>query len=659
MNKTKIIYSLASLFLFSALPLTGQAQVALRNDGNMYVGGNASKGLYIGGGMSAYEASKITHPGVTVLTGNLTNNVTSNNVFNTASRAGTFEFRGTAGQTVLGTANKENNYIAFPNTVVINNGNDSVLIAASQAASVKTVTFTKGRLILDSESAGTDVSRTAHLMLEEGASKIANTETKSNIQVNLFLSGEGHLAAFTSPFKKIYADYFFYNFLSIPSETELFKGNSNELWNTDPTYALTAGMGYIIGQGLVPYSNTGYYSSTLNNNKWLGADLADATRGKFAFNRHLFRETKTSLKNFVTAADRFEGEELVNGNISLTLSYGYNYLGNPFMVPLDLSGLLTASRTDWGINTTDVAQQYYVLTKGATGSSSDGGQTFSFTSSFLVGQTEGSTALGHRVAPMQLFVVKNNGAAISGFTIPYNKRSHGTSQFLRSASVYEPIDELLLEARDKTTGGFDRMCVVFRGGASLKATDQYDAEKLFNRTGGVSQLYTRSEDGKELTTTVIPPNTYRLPLYFEPSLEAQQVDLEASRLESLQSVYDVEIEDTKVGTRNSFFRNPVYSFISTPGDSPTRFVLHFTSNPTGTEEIANAKLSARYQNGVVYLDGLQRSEAAGEVRIYNVQGQLMAKEKVSNTSMQLYRKLDRGLYFINQGNRSVKLLVKN
>lgn len=658
------IFSLCSLFSLSSLGVN--AQVALRNDGNMYVGGNASKGLYIGGGMSAHEASNITHPGTTVLTGNLTNNVTSNNVFNTVNRTGTFEFRGTMGQAVSGSASKSNNYIAFPHTVVINNAHDSVLIAASQAVSMKIVTFTKGRLILDSETAGTNLSRTAHLMLEEGASKIANTNEKANIQVNLFLGGEGHLAAFTSPFKKIYADYFFYNFLSIPSKTELFKGNSNELWNTDPTYALTAGTGYIIGQGLVPYSNTNYYDETLsdtNPNDYTGADLSDATTGKFAFNRHLL--TSKSFGSFVAAADRFTGEELVSDNVSsLTLAYGYNYLGNPFMVPLNVADLVTSDRSAWGIAGTDVAQQYYVLTQGSTGNSSDGGKTFTFTSSFLVGQTEGSTYnQGHLIAPMQLFVIKNTGAAVSGFTIPYGNRSHGATQFLRSTTGYEPEDELLLEARDMATGGFDRMCVVFRPSASLEATDTYDAEKLFNRTGGVSQLYTRSADGTELSTTVVPSTTRRLPFYFEPSLETQQVELEASRLETLRSVYDVEIEDTKMGARTSFFASPVYTFTSSPGDSPNRFILHFSTVATGVEEIPNSRLSAWYENGVIYLEGLKGFEDVkalkNEVKVYNAQGQLMAKEKITAESMQLYRNLDTGLYFINQGSRSVKLLVKN
>ncbi|MDH6347748.1 T9SS type A sorting domain-containing protein [Parabacteroides sp. PH5-46] len=668
MNKTKIIYSLASLFLFSALPLTGQAQVVLRNSGEMYVGRVASDtALYIMGNFKAYDVSDIAHPGKTILTGDFINDVTgTSKVFNSGTRAGTFEFRGTAAQTVSfgSNASKQNNYILFPNNVVIKNTSSAgtVTITPSAAAQVKNVTFPNGRLVLDSDTVNGDSneSRIAHLWIEDGASAIANTNAKANIQVNLALGErQGHLIGFTSPFKTMYADYFFFHFLSIPSETELFKGNSYELWNTNPKRPLTAGTGYILGQELVPYTNDTYYGAApggILHSDYNTAQLADAVQdGNFTFNRHTI--ASKTIGAFVGETDRFTGEELVKDDVTMTLQKGYNYLGNPFMVPLNLADLITTDRSAWGITGTDVAQQYYVLSPGAYGNSTDG-VTFKFGATYLVGQTEGATTLherGNLIAPMQMFVLKNNGAALSTFKIPESKRTHGATLYLRSSNTaYEPVDELLLEARDMTTGGFDRMCVVFRNGATLKATDTYDAEKLFNRTGGVNQLYTRSADGKELTTNVLPATTTKLQMYFEPSLEAQEVELEASRLESLRSVYDVTIEDSKTGKKSSFFRSPVYRFTSAPGDSPTRFVLHFSGNPTGTEEIVGSELSAWYENGLTNIKGLEGEN----LWIYNAQGLLITKEKVIAPTMQIKRRLDTGVYFIRTENKSVKLYVK-
>ena len=653
------IHHIPSLLALLAFPLITQGQVALRNQGDMHIGSGAT--VYIKGNLAARDSSDIVHPGKTVLTGHFQNHVTgTSTVFynnnNSTARAGTFEFRGTAAQTVSATASKEKNYILFPNTVVINNNND-VTLDPTAAANMKGFTFTSGKLILDSKTAtDTDESLIAHLWLEDGASTVANTNTKANIQVNLALGNrQGRLVGFTPPFKTMYADYFFFNFLSIPSETELFKGNSNELWNINPKRTLKAGEGYILGQQLVPFTQTAYYTPA---SQWSTAVLGDAFMDKFSFNRHPL--SSKTIGTFVTEADRYTGEELVNSDVALPLINGYNYLGNPFTTPLSLAELITANRYNWGLRPeANVAQQYWVLSPGAKGNSNDIGKTFTFTATYLVGQTEGSTTLHGRnniIAPMQMFVLKNNGAAISSFKIPKIERTHGTTQFLRS--TYEPTDELLIETRDMTTGGFDRLCIVFRPDASTKATDTYDAEKLFNRTGGVNQIYTRSADNKELTTQVLPLTVNRLPLFFEPSLEAQEVELEASRLESLSSVYDVIIEDTKTGKKTSFFKAPVYRFTSSPGDSPNRFVLHFSGNTTGIEEIEQVSLQASYQNGIITLTGLP-TRNVGTIHIYNSQGQLVVSEKATDTTMQINRPLPSGLYIINVQGQTVKLIIKN
>lgn len=664
---------------FGIILLTGgllvgslSAQVAMRNNSGMYVGGSASRpGLYIGGGFVATGASAIRHPGKTVLAGNFANNVTSANVFQSGGLStGIYEFRGGTAQSVTATASKAANYILFPHTIVINNAKDSVTIAPSAAANMKDITFTKGRLILDSETTVLNESQMAHLWLEDNAATVANTDAKANIQVNMRLGErEGHLVGFTPPFESMYADYFFFNFLSIPSETQLFNGYGNTLWNTNPKRQLKAGTGYILGQVLVPYSNTTYYNTHLDP-QWTGALLTDMRRDTFAFNRHL--QVLKSFGDYVSGdaalTDRYTGEKLVNSDVAITLQNGYNYLGNPFMVPLDLSDLLTASRTDWGITGSDVMENYYILNKGATGNSADG-VTFLFTATYLVGQSVGATTdpidgvygNSNLIAPMQMFVLKNNGAAVAGFKIPRNKRTHGTTSFLRSGFTNEPADELLIEARDTRTGGYDRLAVVFRSEATEAATDRYDAEKLFNRSGGVSQIYTRSTDGKQLTTNVISQQTAKLTMYLEPPIEAQEIELEAYRLQSLRTIGQVVLEDTKTGQMADLTANPLYAYNATPADNPARFVLHFRSTPTALETIAGATtLHATCRSGTTYVYGLTDKDMGGYISLYNMQGQLLHKEKVTETTpMQIRRPLPTGIYIVRTSEgKAVKLKVE-
>jgi len=646
------------------------------NKGKMYVGGSENKTtLYINGSFTAADNSEINHPGKTILIGDFINNVTgSSTVFldTEVGRSGYFEFKNTANaQFIRGNANKATNPIKFPNTVIINNSSPakSVTLDPLMSANVKNVTFSSGRLILDSKTVTNQAEETkiAHLWLEDGASVIQNTSTKANIQVNLDLgvagSNTGRLIGFTPPFETLYSDYFFYNFLSIPSETELFVGNSSEIWNTNPLRPLKGGTGYILGQELIPYSNSGYYTSHLHDD-WNGASFDDVVKNKYQFVRN---NIATSFGQFNSLTDRFTGESLINKDVEIPLVNGYNYLGNPFMVPLDLTDLLDNNRNNWNITSNDVEKNFWVLAKGSNGYSNDNGQTFNFTATYLLGQNIGGTNYeDHRgdnlIAPMQMFVIKNNGMEISNFKIPRSNRTHGSTTYLRSSFVEDPIDELLIETTDKQSGGFDRLCIVFRNNATLKATDEYDTEKMFNRSGGVNQIYTRSKEGKLLTTNVIDPQTKQMNMYFEPPLQIQEVELKAYRLASLQSIGQVILEDKKIGVKIDLTKNPSYTFQSYPADKFDRFILHFSTTPTSIDEITSSSNPiAYYLNGAIYIEGLQNVNLGKEVSLYNMQGQILHKEKIVEiTPCKIYKLLNTGIYLvkIEGDSHAIKLLVK-
>lgn len=671
----KMVILLGGLFLTIAL----HSQIVMKNNGKMYVGeGKISSGLYIKGSFNASDSCDIVHPGRTILTGDFINNTdqAGSYVFDLTKRSGVFEFRGVTSQVIGGTANKATHYIAFPNTVIINNSDasdPSVTIEPTMAANMKSVSFFSGRLVLDSKiTSDENESDIAYLWLEDDAATIANNDIMANIQVNLDLgSREGHLIGFTPPFETMYADYFFFNFLSIPSETELFKGNSNELWSTNPKRALTAGTGYILGQVLVPYSNSTYYTSHLDN-QWKTADFNQMIRSKFAFNRYVIPSTfGFFVANDASITNHYTGERLINKDVNIELNNGYNYLGNPFMVPLDLSGFVTGNDyADWGIKGTSVKNNYYLLSKGSTGKSEDSGATFLFGATYLVGQSIGSTVDpieglnegGHLIAPMQMFVLKNEGEKVTTFKIPKSKRTHGNAPFLRSIANNIPVDELLIETKNTETESFDRLCVVFRNNAATDATDQYDVEKLFNRSGGVNQIYTRSTDGKILTTNMIPVGTKQLTMYLEPEIEEGDVELKAYRLSSLQSIAQVVLEDTKTGKKVDLTMSPTYAFHTSPADNPARFILHFNQTITSLEDVdETVPLTAYYKDGTIYIHGFEDNDIGKQLLIYDMVGQLLHKETIVNINpCIIYKSLPSGIYMIKEDKRvsALKLLVK-
>jgi hypothetical protein len=656
-----------------------QAQ-ALYDVGKMYVGapiGSGGATLYIQGGMKVGGSDvQIKHEGKTVLTGDFTSEITAGHVF--SSRNGVFEFRGNASQTIKGNeSNRDQCYIEFPNQVIVNMATtnyleSTVVIDGATSVSMDNLEFTNGRMVLDSEAVfSPHATKQAHLLVNGITYNHKGTASADNgfVQVNLDLGMNhqvGGLVGFTSPYKTLYADYFFFNFLSIPGTSRLFDGDRNNLWIRNPLTKLNPGVGYILGQALVSHSSyPGYYNSMLDP-QWQGANFSDVVKEKYHFARML---APASFTQFNQNADRYTGEELNLSDVIVPVAEGYNYLGNPFTVPLDLSSYLdNPASGDFGIfSPTEMENKVYLLAGGLSSKGTyenvEGKMTFTFTTSFQHISKVGGTYDGDPlIAPMQMFVVKKETNTPNTFKIPLSKRSHGKILFsgLRSAGQ-EVIDELLIETRDNITGGGDRLCVVFRNDATMKGNHQYDAEKLFNRTGGVNQIYTRSTNNKELITNVVKPDTKRLTMYLMPSNQQQEITLKAKRLNSLKSIASVIMEDHKTGKLIDLMKTS-YTFLSSPSDKADRFTLHFNSSLVSTDDIkATAPLSAYYSSGQVVVQGLTEKALNKEAMIYNMQGQLLYKQAVTAIEPLLMKKfLDKGAYIVNiaEEPQAIKLWVK-
>ncbi|GHV52000.1 hypothetical protein FACS1894181_14700 [Bacteroidia bacterium] len=637
-------------FVFSLLSLTvtGYAQnTALLNKGHLFV----KDTLYISGSIQAEDSSKIVQKGHTIVTGDLVNNVTTGHVFTEAKadNTGSFEFKGDAAQTIKGAASKSANYINFPTKLIINNqaALGTVTLKADKSATAQDIDVKGGRLVIDSEPVASAMeTNNAHLLVE-------GTVT-TGIQVNLAMGDNyqsGRVAGFTSPFVKLYADYFFFNFLTRPSNVGLF-GDSKRLI-TNPRTRLEPGVGYLIGLGIIPDGDP-YYNAE-RDPRWNDADPTKRAKDMFRFSRIIAEKTFDKYLDNTVTPGYITDERLNTGNVTVNLKAGFNYLGNPYTAPLDLNDIVEQkTSSSWGAPDGKLKNGFYVLTNGA-GTTSDK-QTYTFTASYLKKQTIGSTAPDPNVvAPMQMFIVwAENDMQL---TIPASKRKHETVSYLRS-TANEPIDELLIETTDMETGGFDRFCVVFRENASPTAGDFYDAPKFFNLSGGVNQIYTRSSDDKKLSISVVPTSTGELPMYFEPASKAQMVTLKANRLESLVSVSNVVLVDTKTGAKVNLLQTPEYTFASSPSDKPDRFVLRFSTTTTGVEDITPSNVYASYNGGFIQVHGLQESDLGSALALYSMNGQQLYSGQVREVSpCRIQKDLLKGVYLLKTNKSSLKLIV--
>jgi hypothetical protein len=261
---------------------------------------------------------------------------------------------------------------------------------------------------------------------------------------------------------------------------------------------------------------------------------------------------------------------------------------------------------------------------------------------------------------MQLFVVYSNRETL-GFTIPGSERKHGKSSFLRATQA--PDNELLLEVTDSRTKGFDRACVVFRPDARKEsANDRYDASKLFNRSGGVSQIWfpTGAPANKDLSVSVISNETSELELSWLPSSAPQLCTITAYRRESLTAPEQLILLDRQTGVKTDLLDTPSYTFDSGPGDRTDRFVLLFKSS-TKVGDAKENTLACYYEKAdkSIRITGLDDADAGSTIAVYDVQGRRIMHSPVGNGIIPFA--VNEGVYIVKiAGNRglSCKILVK-
>jgi hypothetical protein len=642
----------------------------------MYVADNTATSLYVHAGICMWgDKVDITQNGQTALDGDFVNDVTSGNVFDNNS-SGWYYFGGEITQRIKGSASKQTNYINFPNVETKNQA--SVTLDALMGMNVDTLKLSEGRFVLKAVQDTTlaSGSQLAHMMVSKGVSYTRNAPTPQQqgvVEIELYLGDNRKQKFFgwTPPYKKTYSDYIFFNYLLEPTHESLFGELKKAI--TDAEYELHPGRGYLIGQGV--YGSPVEYEWP--DSRWKDAKFEDRFTDTLVFNRYRFKDI---LEKSIAVAshlnDSYSGEELNTDNIVVNLNKkGYHFLGNPYTCPLDLSSFVIEDKTKsnaWGVSrgssgAEDVYNMFWIISQGNAYDVRDDELKFKVNVSYLVGQEVGSTynrypnTDSYLVAPMQMFIVYANKK--SDFTIPKSERKHGSVPFLRSTQNIQPDNELLLEVADSKTGGFDRACVVFRPDAHKEATDQYDATKMFNRSGGVSQIWLPTGSApadKNLSVNVVPTETTDMDVAWLPASTPQQCTITAYRQESLTAPERVILLDRQTGIKTDLLETPAYTFDSNPQDRSDRFVLLFKS-PTGIDDTAGSYPLACYYEKTsksIKITGLGDEDANSVIAVYDVQGRKILQCPVGNGIIPFAME---GVYIVKiTGNRMLnnKILVK-
>ena len=323
-------------------------------------------------------------------------------------------------------------------------------------------------------------------------------------------------------------------------------------------------------------------------------------------------------------------QPLTSTLIGASVYDGYNMIGNPYPSSVDWTSA-GYSRT----NTEPVKYSYnvnqYQTYNAQTGESTNGGDKYvKPEQGFFVHVTDNTTGS-----------VSVNNTARLHLTGSYNKKSSGIS------------DMLILTA--SANGIADETHIVFNSDATVNFDPDFDAYKMT----GASQapnLYSRLPGNIQAAVNWLPRTgaSQLVPLGFTCG-PSGVYHITASNLGSFNSATQIFLEDLKENNTQNLVTDPDYHFTYAAGESPNRFLLHFSSPTLDVNDQQPEKFQVYAWEDAVYVKMLTTGEVHGTVALYDLAGKMVFSGGLANLRLNKFRPaLVRGLYLVKvQTSRSV------
>lgn len=270
--------------------------------------------------------------------------------------------------------------------------------------------------------------------------------------------------------------------------------------------------------------------------------------------------------------------------------------------------------------------------------------------------------LQHVISPMQMFCLQASkpitikldpDLQVFGLT-RFTKSAEATKASVSSDNSAVMKDWFIVEAKSNN-GVADRATVIFNDNAKIQyKEDAYDTRK------GVSQafetyvdvvngkptktsfeqskaiVYTKSSDQENLLGNAIPTQTKELALYFMPPSSTQEMTLKFYGLENIESVPGVWLVDRYLDNKAvKITPETEYTFVSEAASNSTsevndnRFILRFYDAGGSVIDNEQKAISCYYNSSTLYISGLIEDDVNSDVVIYDMQGRLMGRTKIT------------------------------
>jgi hypothetical protein len=203
-------------------------------------------------------------------------------------------------------------------------------------------------------------------------------------------------------------------------------------------------------------------------------------------------------------------------------------------------------------------------------------------------------------------------------TIPAAARVHDATAWYKSSEN----PSVVLVAKDVTGQTAQESIIRFNSEATAGFDTDFDSHFL---AGYAPQFYSVAGD-EQLSTNVLPESGGNLEIPFDfIKNDGESFTIEAKTMTEIQG--PVMLNDLKTGTSQDLTLHPVYSFTSSEGDNPNRFLLKFTNVAIDETQNENPLFVYSTNNEIFVISNGNTIE--GTALVYNMMGQLMVQQKLN------------------------------
>ena len=348
---------------------------------------------------------------------------------------------------------------------------------------------------------------------------------------------------------------------------------------------------------------------------------------------------------------------LYNHNQTYTL--GFNLVGNPYPSPVDWNVV-------GGWTKTNIDNAIYFFSNGTVS------QYTGTYSSYVNGVSSNGVASNIIAAMQGFFIHISNGTfPVSGLLAVNN-----TARDLNLTTVFSdytvpqapsPFIRLSAGFYDLGPDG-DPAAFYFKAGADGSFDKDLDALKLMNTHPGVPNLYAIATDTARLSIYALPDifdSVEKVPLGLITAQDGW-ISFKATDIENMPVGLYVYLSDTQTGVKQDLQNAPPYRLYLAAGEYKNRFFLNFsTKEPVagGASGIpANGPLQAYCAGGTLFVNGNLSPGEKGEIRVFDLQGQLLLRGEISGSAYQQFpSNFAPGIYLVNfsapEGIQTKKVLI--